>query len=485
MSDHAVRALAEIWAGVGGMPDDLSAVEITCADPVLPSRFAVGTAAAATVSATTLAAARSWRDRGGPSAAVRVNTRSAAVAFRSERYVRVNGAVVLEHENLTGDYRTRDGWVRLHCNYPHHRDAAMRALGLAQDEVERVAPTVAGREAQEVEEAVIEAGGAAAALRTTEEWSAHPQWAAVAALPLVAIDQIHPSPARLLPPADRPLEGVRVLDLTRVIAGPVAGRTLAAHGAEVLRVGADHLPLVPSLVIDTGFGKRFCHVDLRSGAGRDRLTELVAGADVIVQSYRPGALARIGLGPAECSAIRPGLVYVDISAWGQAGPWQGRRGFDSLVQMACGIADEGRVAAGDPHGKPRPLPAQVLDHATGYLAALGALAGLRHRRTRGGSWHVQVSLARTASWLWSLHRVPNVLATADPALDDIADLLDEMATPFGLVRYVRPPGIIDGALPRWDTPPHAPGADPPTWLARGGHPRAGSGGTASDREYHL
>jgi crotonobetainyl-CoA:carnitine CoA-transferase CaiB-like acyl-CoA transferase len=443
----------------------------------LPSTFAVATAATATVAAATLSAARLWRERDGTDEdpMVRVDARDAAIAFRSERYLRIDGAPLPALDRLTGDFPARDGWVRLHCNYPNHRNAALRALGLSTDDPDAVATAVSKRDAVatavskrdavETEEAILGAGGAAAALRSPAHWRTHPQSRAISTVPLVAVDQLDPTPPDRLPPADRPLRGVRVLDLTRVIAGPVAGRTLAAHGAQVLRVGADHLPLVPALVVDTGFGKRFCHIDLRAHSGRETLRRLIAEADVVVQAFRPGALARLGLGPLDCARLRPGLVYVDVSAWGQVGPWRGRRGFDSLVQMASGIADEGRAAAGEPHGPPRHLPAQVLDHATGFLPAFGAIEGLRRRHAHSGSWHVHVSLARTANWLAGLARVPSGLSIPDPGLDDVADLEDEAPTPFGVVRHVRPPGTITGAPPHWDSPPRRPGSDLPTWLA--------------------
>lgn len=467
MGNPIAEALARIWAGVSGDPAALPAVHVTGADPQLPSTFAVATAATAAVAVTTLSAARLWRERDGTDEdpMVRVDAREAAIAFRSERYLRIGGAPLPALDRLTGDYLARDGWVRLHCNYPNHRDAALRALGLSTDDPDAVAAGVGNRDAVETEEAVLGAGGAAAALRSPAQWHAHPQGRAVSTLPLVAVDRLDATPPDRLPRAERPLQGVRVLDLTRVIAGPVAGRTLAAHGAQVLRVGADHLALVPALVVDTGFGKRFCHIDLRAHSGRETLRRLIAEADVVVQAFRPGALARLGLGPLECARLRPGLVYVDVSAWGQVGPWRGRRGFDSLVQMASGIADEGRAAAGEPHGPPRPLPAQVLDHATGFLAAFGAIEGLRRRHLHGGSWHIQVSLARTAHWLAGLARVASGLSITDPGLDDVADLLDEAPTPFGVVRHVRPPGTIMGAPPHWASPPHRPGSDPPTWLA--------------------
>jgi crotonobetainyl-CoA:carnitine CoA-transferase CaiB-like acyl-CoA transferase len=448
-----MEAVGRLWRWAGGEPEALADLDLIEDGPVLPSIFRVTDAAQAVVAATTLAAARLWRERGGgpSSPRVRVGGRESAIAFRSEMYLR--SGVEPTPSDLTGDYETADGWIRLHANYPAHRAAAERVLD---------GGSPARWSAVELEEAVVAAGGAAAALRSRAEWAEHPQGAAAARLPIVGRARLGEPGAGALPPGSRPLEGVRVLDLTRVIAGPVAGRILAAHGAQVLRVGAEHLALVPELVVDTGFGKRFTHLDLRTPAGRDTLRALVAQADVVVQAYRPGALAAAGLGPADCANIRPGLTYVDISAWGSSGPWAQRRGFDSLVQMACGIADEGRRATGEQ--APRPLPAQVLDHATGFLAALAAIQALRHRQLTGGGSHVQVSLTATAAWLDGLGRDPDGLAVADPGIDDVVDLLARDETPYGPVTHVRPPGHIDGADPFWTTPPQRPGADRPVWI---------------------
>jgi hypothetical protein len=423
-------------------------------DAVLASPYRVDAAAAATVAATTLAAGRLWRARGGPQPRVRVDVRHAALAFRSERYLRVDGRAPAVWADLSGDYRAADGWVRLHANYPAHRDAVVRALDVPENR-DLVGAAVAGRSALDVEDAVVAAGGAAAALRTPGDWADHPQGAAVAALPLVEFERIGDCPVRPLPEADRPLNGVRVLDLTRVIAGPVAGRTLAAYGADVLRVGADHLALVPALVVDTGFGKRFAHLDLRTDAGRDALRDLIRGADVVLQAFRPGALDGLGFGPRECAALRPGLVYVSISAWGEAGPWRQRRGFDSLVQLATGIA-------WSESGRPVALPAQTLDHGTGWLAAMAAVEGLRRRHTAGGSWHARLSLARTARWLDGLGRSPAGPGTGEPGYPD--DLVSTIDSDFGVLDHVRPPGALDGYRPHWVTPPHRPGADAPTWV---------------------
>ncbi|GAA2860321.1 hypothetical protein GCM10010517_18940 [Streptosporangium fragile] len=500
--------IRELRAEVGV---ELPRVRVTGDDPVLPSVFRVGTAAAVAVGAATAAAAAFARGvvlpesaaEGAREAPVRVpegareapmgvpegggesreapvgapegevDVRAAAVAFRDERYFRIGGAAEDPWAPLSGDYRTADGWVRLHCNFDHHRDAALAVLGLpAGSGREDVVRACAGLTAVGIEEAVTAAGGCAAAMRSRAEWFRHPHASAVAAAPLVDLARIGGSGDECsggasvpdsgvyalerahAPDRERPLDGVRVLDLTRVVAGPVATRALAAYGAQVLRVGAAHLPEVPGLVVGTAFGKRSCHLDLRTPEGRDALRDLVAEADVFVQSYRPGALDALGFGHRELAAVRPGIVCVDISAYGTRGPWAGRRGFDSLVQMACGIAHEG----GD-GSRPCPLPAQVLDHATGYLAAFGAMAALLRRSAEGGSWRVRLSLARTALWLDGLGRVDGA-GTPEP---EAADLLGEMDSAFGRLTYVRPPGSVGGVPPRWSSPPPRPGEHPPAW----------------------
>jgi CoA-transferase family III len=455
--------VAELIRTVGLAQAGVAQPTILGEDPALPSVFRVGTAAAGCIGATLAAAAELWRLRGGRLSPARLDVREAAISFRSERYLRLGGRALELWDPLSGDYQAGDGrWVRLHCNYAHHRRAAAAALGAAEDRP-AVAAAVGSIPAAAAEERVVSAGGCAAMMRTLQEWRRHPQCSALAQRPLVDVWRLGGGDRSGQPllPAGRPLERIRVLDLTRVIAGPVCGRVLASLGAEVLRVGAGHLPDADLVVIDTGFGKRFCHLDLRTEPGQEALRGLVRECDVFLQGYRPGALARRGFGMDAIAELRPGVVCVSISAYGGTGPWGARRGFDSLVQMVTGIAHEGAAAAGV--DEPRPLPAQALDHGTGWLAALGVIAALIRRREEGGSWAVELSLARTSQWLDGLGRI-NGLDARDPTLDDVADLLDTIATPFGEVTHVRPPGSMAGNEPRWETPPHRPGEDGAVWL---------------------
>ncbi len=458
----AASALRGIWVAAGGDPVDLEHATIEGVDPQYPTTFRVGTAAAASIAGAALAAARLWYARTGRWQRVTVSMRHAAAVFRSERYLRVAGALPPElWDPFSGYYRTGDGrWVQLHTNFPHHRERALRVLGLdVARTIERADAEQAMRAwtGQAIEDALADAGACGYLARTPEEWRAHPHARALAALSPLDIGGLGDAPARTLA-ADgpMPLSGVRVLDMSRVIAGPVAGRTLAAYGADVIRVGAAHLPEMAQLVIDTGFGKRFVHLDLRTSADRARFEALAASADVVVQAYRPGALDALGYGAVDLARLRPGVVVVSLSAWSHAGPWANRRGFDSLVQTASGIVMEGAARAG--RDRPTPLPAQALDHATGYLAAMGAMLALARQADQGGSYGVRVALARTGRWLDGLGRV-EAAEVPDPTPEAFVDLFDEMESGFGHLRFVRPAGRLDETPPAWTRPPGRPGAE--------------------------
>jgi hypothetical protein len=322
------------------------------------------------------------------------------------------------------------------------------------------------REAEPCETAAAEAGLVATMMRSTSEGSGHPQGQAVARLPLLEISKIGEAPARPLPgfSADeerRPLSGIRVLDLTRVIAGPVCGRALAAHGADVMRVTAPHLPGLPELDIDTGRGKLSAAIDLRATDDRDWLRGLTREAHIFVQGYRPGGLAAKGFSPEALAEMRPGIVAVSLSAYGHEGPWANRRGFDSLVQNASGINVAEAEAAGV--SAPKELPAQALDHATGYLMAFGAMMALARKAQEGGSWHVRVSLAQTGHWLKSLGRVENGFACAEPTGEELKALTDEMDTPFGRLGFVKHAAILSETPAFWARPPVKLGTHAPVW----------------------
>ncbi|KVC66209.1 carnitine dehydratase [Burkholderia ubonensis] len=458
-------ALTHLWQLAHGEPGALARVAIDGQDPALPSVFHVGTLAAASIAAAGLAAAECHRLRTGVAQRVDVSVRDALVAFRSERYLRVDDGPPPELRHpVTGFYETRDArWIQLHANFPHHLRGILGVLGCGERRAE-VAAAIRTRDGTTLDAALADAGLCAALIRTPDEWAAHEQARALAALPLFEIERIGDAPVQALGGGDasRPLAGVRVLDLTRIIAGPVAGRTLASHGAQVLLVNGPHLPNIAPLVIDNGRGKRSAWLDLRDAAGVDALQRLVRQADVFVDAYRPGALASRGFSPDALAALRPGIVCVSISAYGHAGPWSRRRGFDSLVQSASGIAWRERQAA---HADaPRHLPCQALDYATGYLAAFGAMIALARRAREGGSWQVRLSLAQTGRWLQSFGLVPDGAHASEITPADARDRLDRIASPFGVVDAVRPAERLSATPPFFALPPVPLGADEARWI---------------------
>jgi len=450
-----------LWRHAGQREAALEAITLTGSEPVLPSSFKVGTAAQASIAASALAAAELWRLRTGRQQHVAVDMRDAAIEFRSERYMQLNGRLPEElWDKIAGLYRCGDGrWVRLHTNFPHHRDGVLKLLGCDYTR-EAVRAALNGWEGEKFEAAAAEAGLVVTMTRSCAEWDAHPQGSAVAGLPTFTIEKIGEAQPGPLPPGDRPLSGVRVLDLTRVIAGPVCGRTLAAHGADVLLVTAAHLPQMMALVMDNGRGKRSTFIDLRDASGRDTLAGLARNADIFVQGYRPGAVKGNGFGPDELARLRPGIVYVSLCAYGHDGPWANRRGFDSLVQNANGMNDAEAEAAGAK--QPKPLPCQALDHAAGYLMAVGAMTALARRVTEGGSWHVRVSLAQTGHWIRNLGRIDG-LACPDPGSEAVQDRLDENDSGFGRLTTVRHAATMSETPPHWARPSVPLGTHQPRW----------------------
>ncbi len=458
----AYEILAEILAAL-----DLPA---TMADTVrfdgsdrLPSCFPVSDLAVASIGAA-CATVAALAAAGGPGADVVVDYRLASLWFGWS--IRPLGwEMPSPWDAIAGDYRAGDGWIKLHTNAPHHRAAALSVLGCAPTR-EAVAGVVANTDAGALETAVIMAGGCAARLMTPAEWSAHPQAMAVADEPIVRWDDAascpgqdwHPMPAR-------PLAGVRVLDLTRVLAGPVATRFLAGYGAQVLRIdppGWDEPGVIPEVTL----GKRCAQLDLRERADRDIFTGLLAEADILVHGYRADALDRLGFGPEARQLIRPGLIDVSLNAYGHIGPWRHRRGFDSLVQFSSGIAADGMGWRGA--DAPVSLPVQALDQATGYLIAAAAVRGLLARCSGRGSTQARLSLARTAKFLidHKAHPTETLLAPANEA--DFFEMIEK--TDWGPAARLKPPATINDIPMRWEMPAGMLGS----FAARWHEPQAGA-----------
>jgi crotonobetainyl-CoA:carnitine CoA-transferase CaiB-like acyl-CoA transferase len=429
------QALREVLRSADLPAGAADQVAYSGADPVYRTRYKVTTGGAAALGAVAIAMADIRELQTGKRPSIAIDANAVTASLRSSKYVHVDGKPPPERDNVTGFYPAAAGrWNYFHCNHPPHEQALLAVLGVQKDRA-KVAQAAAGWDAFELEAAVHEAGGLAPVVRTPEEWRALPNTPALAREPLVEIRKIGESAPIPLPAgAGRALQGLKVLDLTRVLAGPTCARLLAESGAEVFKITCDRHPDTPSLEWDTGYGKRKVTLNIDTPAGHARFTELVRGCDVFSQAYRPGALAKLGFGPEQAAALRPGIVYVSLNAFGHTGEWKSRRGFDTVVQSACGMAwTSGR-------GKePKFTPVSALDYIAGYLMTFGALVALKRRHVEGGSYSVNVSLARCAEWLASmgLHDT----ATADAAAAEfkgIEQWLVEVPTPLGRLRRLRP-----------------------------------------------
>jgi hypothetical protein len=424
--------------------------------PATPSGLAVDELAVATVAAALRAGALLSAARTGsapPTASL--SAAHVADAVRSELFLSVPGEPrVSGFAPLSRFWQTGEGWLRTHANYPWHLAALQRATKTPEGradiaDLEAVAAALLTDSALQWEERIAAAGGVAAAVRTPEQWSASEPGKAVNEAPLVRRLRLGDGPAVAVP------ERLRVLDLTRVIAGPVASRTLGSFGADVLRLDYPARPELPFHQIDGVLGKRSALLDLTTAAGVERLHELLRSADVVMYGYRPGSSA---LEPQLLAERYPGIVVVQLSAWGEKGPWGGRRGFDSLVQAASGIAH--LQYAGD--DRPGTLPCQLLDHATGYLMAASALLGVCERSRNGGSHLLQLSLAGTAKKLLATPRT--TLRAEAKSTATIEDWAAPVVRSDGTtISAVTPPGRYDGVPLRWPAPMGIYGQAIPAW----------------------
>lgn len=440
-------------------------VEIIGSDPVFPTRYKLVAPGAAAMAATGLASADLWALKTGRRQRVRVNARASAAALRSSRYLKINGERPTEDpEKITGFYPLRDGrWMYLHCNFFNLRDRNLAVLG-APAKREAVGKAVATWDGLELEKTIFEAGGACSFVRSEVEWRALPQMQTVARLPLLEIVKIGDAPPQPLPDGDRPLSGVRVLDLTRVLAGPTCARTLAEHGADVLRVTREDLADSGPSDFDTGIGKLCTHIDLRNPREAETMRSLIGESDVFSQSYRPGALARRGLSPEAVAELRPGIVYVTLSAWGHEGPWRDRRGYDTVVQSANGMAYRPN------NERPAFLPVSAQDYIAGYLLAYGAMVALGRRVREGGNWLVRASLAGAGHWI----RQHGLLAPSEyenlPAelpADELQSLLMQHDSPAGRITHLAPVVQMSETPARWSRPAVPRGFHQPVWPERG------------------
>ncbi len=456
---HETKVLtmtSELWSALGGPPDLVNRVEVA-GEGALPSIFAVSDFATAAIAAAGLAIAEWAEARSETSPAVRVDRRLASLWFGFS--IAPQGwALPPAWDPVAGDYRCADGWIRLHTNAPHHLKAALGVLGAAPER-ESVAAVVATWCGGELEAAIVANGGCAAVMRSQQDWAEHPQGRAVLAEPLMRMDKgSGAGPFAKDFDAARPLNGIKVLDLTRVLAGPVATRFLAGFGADVLRIDPPSWE-EPGVVPEVTLGKRCARLDLKTHAGLERFKALLAEADVLVHGYRSDAMEALGLGADVRAGIRPGLIDVSHDAYGWTGPWDTRRGFDSLVQMSCGIAAAGMAHAGA--DKPVPLPVQALDQGAGYLLAAAAVRGLalRHVRATGSQW--RTSLARVGGFLASHPQAPITSQIGKPDVSDYSDVVEQ--TEWGPALRLRSPVTLGDAVMRWGRPAGELGASPAVW----------------------
>ncbi|MGN6516299.1 MAG: CoA transferase [Rhizomicrobium sp.] len=449
-----------------------SAPDFSGHDPLLPTPFRVAEAAAAALGLGASVAEEIWRLRGGSRQDIAIDLKAAAASLVSFSLLRLNGQPVprpAETNPTVAIYRGMDGrYIHLHGGFPH---LARRTLDLlnAQNTADAIGGAVAKWNAFALEDALAHMKQCGAVIRTQEEWLASPQGLALSHVPPVAIRRIGDAPRLELANADLPLAGIRVLDLTRVLAGPSSARTLASYGADVLGVRSPELPTIDLFDLDTGLGKRSCFLDLAKPGDAETMRALVRDAHVFVDSYRPGALSKLGFSPEALAHLSPGIIHVGISCYGSEGPWASRAGWEQLAQSATGIAVEQGAFMAARNGSrresvPRLIPAAACDFITGYLAAAGAAAALLRRAREGGSWHVEVSLCATAMWLQSLGQTkPSEVPESWNPLEGLDGYFQSCETTRGRLDHLGPVVRMSKTQPAWRLPPPELGADRPRW----------------------
>lgn len=437
-------------------------VTIEGGDPVLASRFHLGEGAATALALVGQEVDRIWQGRGGKRQVISVDVRHAAASLHSFMLVRLKeGVPALDTRpgrHVMGVWPCRDGrHIFLHSSFDHGA-GIMEELGLDPDGTpQQIAAATAQRDAFELEDALAAKGLCNAVCRTNGEWLAHPQGALLATKPVIELAKIGDSLPEPFADGERPLSGVRVIDLTRVLAAPTCARTLAEHGADVLHIASPKLPTIEVFEMDTGHGKRQAWLDLNDAAQAQALWDLVRGADVFSQGYQLGSLARRGFSPEDVARLRPGIIYVSENAFGHEGPWAQRPGWEQLAQAATGVCV---INGGE--GAPVIAPAAMNDYTTGYFAALGTLTALRRRAIEGGSWLVTVSLSQTSMWYYRMgHDLDSASASG---IGDPIGLLEERQTGYGTMTHLRPALRMSETEPRWERPSAPLGSGEAVWV---------------------
>jgi len=443
-------------------------VEIVPETPALKTRFYASECAAAVLAAGATMAADIWEMRSGESQTVRVAVREASASLISFSYQQFKSnphtastARQRPGSGFGGFYLTRDNrYIYLHPSFPESTKRLIAVLGGADDR-ESIVFAVKSWNAADLEDAVAEARACAGIVRTPEEWDRSEQGRLLANRPCVEVVKIADSSPEPFPESgDMPLSGIRVLDLTRVLAGPTCAKTLAQYGADAMRIGSRDLPSVPNFVTDTGHGKLSAFVELKTEAGRECLNTLIRQSDVFSQGYRTGSLERLGFSATELARIRPGIIYTSINCYGHEGPWRQRAGWEQLAQTVTGMA---HVHGGEEG--PALQPAAVTDYTTGYLAAFGSLIALKYRALYGGSYLVRVSLSQTGMWIRQLGLAEKESLNTVEMLDgdEIRSFAVSSDTGFGPMSHLRPPVQLSGTPARWKRGVVPLGTHDPVW----------------------
>ncbi|HVI53045.1 MAG TPA: CoA transferase [Candidatus Sulfotelmatobacter sp.] len=447
----------------GRLEDHQSRIVVTGSDPVYPTRYRIGQAAATALAAQSAAIAAIWQDRSGRSQDIAIDTAAAAMSLEAVLMLRQRGYAVPYPDvkyPLTAFHPCKDGRsIFLHAGYPYLRDGLLKLLDCPNDS-DAINKAVAKWDAFKLEDAVADLGLCGGVARSREEWLKTPQGALLADMPVVSITRIGDGEAKPFAPAARPLSDVRVLDLTHVLAGPTATRTLAEQGATVLRIRPPAHPTIPSFVMDTGHGKLSTLLDLTQKADHDCLWKLIGNADVFAESYRPGALDKLGFSPEDLASHHPGIVYLSLSCYGETGDWGTRRGWEQLAQSVSGMAvGEGSLS------DPQLSPVYPNDYITGYLGAFGITAALRLRAAMGGSYHVKVALCRTAMWIQSLGHVQSVPPSILVPPGTAESLALQRETAYGRLSYLGPVPRFSETRPYWELPTAPMAAHEAAWPA--------------------
>ena len=455
----------------GRQRPDGSEVNISGVDPVLPTQFRIGETVGQVLGSIGVAVSDIWELKTGRRQTASVDVRNAAAGLRSSYHMKLPGSdgdfvdvTNPEHElarDMTQPWPTKDRrWFLPHFGLPNLKSRVLDVLG-CEASPQAVAKAVSQWDALDLEDAIDHARACGAMVRGNDEWLRHPHGQVLAAKPVLEVIKIGDSDPEPFPEGDRPLAGIRALDLTRILAGPVAARTLAEHGADVLMVTAQGLPQVPEHVIDTSHGKRSCYLDLHDGEQAAALKRLVGQADVFSQGYRPGALSALGFGPEDLAAIRPGIIYTSISCFGADGPFSHRAGWEQIGQTVTGICQDGSP------DKPKLLPAAATDYTTGYLAAYGMLLALARRAREGGSYHVRASLCQSGMMIYRQGKVDFDPQRTVFEAEELAGWRVESQTSHGRIRHLAPILKLSETQPFWARPTPILGGDQPEWTPAG------------------